>query len=299
MAAVQRTKASERSAVCKKLITKLKKRYQISTDKAERNALETMLYCICLENDRGTNAEHYYEQLQQQFHDWNEVRVSSVSELVAVFDGANDADWKAARIRSLLQHIFEQNYTFEIEDIRRKTLDTATKKLGKIPYLSHFVIASAIQRVLGGHVIPVDEAALGTVVWLGLVKPGESVEQASDALKPVIRKADISLFCNLLRELSLDPLLVSTFRSVVQNPPTEAFDVLAAPDRLEELITEQTKKSRAKKKTKKTAKKTTRKKTTTRTKTAKASAKSTRTITTKRKTTTKKKAIRKKTTSKK
>ncbi|HID24033.1 MAG TPA: hypothetical protein EYP14_16750, partial [Planctomycetaceae bacterium] len=85
-------------------------------------------------------------------------------------------------------------------------------------------------------VVAIDETLLAAAVWLGLVEPGASVEEGAAQLKPALRKADVSAFCYYLRCLATDPRGQRAFDFKKKPPPEEGFDVLSAPQRLEQLF---------------------------------------------------------------
>ena len=254
MATAQRTKASDKQGICKKLVSLLKKRYKGSIPKSDRAVLETILYGICLENGSVAQADIAYDRLESEFHDLNEVRVSSIVELETAFRDMRDPEWRALRVRSALQYIFEKNFSFEFEGLRRKTLDLAGKHLARIKQLSHFVRIYTLQQTLGGHVIPLDDCMRDAAVALGLLQTGLTPERASEAMKSAIRKADAPLFCHLLRSFSTDPKAGKVIGAAVRKAPEEGYDVGEAPSRLEQLFKQADSRSRTVKK-KKPAKK--------------------------------------------
>lgn len=229
-------KASEKQTVCKKLVTALKKRYKRTLAKTDRPVLDLILYAICLENVSEAEADAALERLMNGFHDYNEMRVSSLTELEPAFRGADQPEYRALRVRTVLQDIFENIYSFDFEGLRKKTLDAASKQLGKLRFLSDFIHNYTLQAGLGAHLIPIDERMRNAAVWLGLVSPGASEAEAAEELKSVLRKNDAPLFCHLLRCLATDPAFVKTFESAVQKPPEEGFDPATAVDRLDELL---------------------------------------------------------------
>ena len=81
------------------------------------------------------------------------MRVSSITELAVVFDGLVSADWRAHRVRNVLQYVFEKHFEFAFEKLRRKTLELATKQLHKIRDLLR-LITDTLQVVLAPRSSP-------------------------------------------------------------------------------------------------------------------------------------------------
>lgn len=233
MAVAQKTKASDRQGVCKRLLSSLKKRYTGRLPKLDLPVLETMLFAACLENSTPEQAEAAIERLLVDFHDLNEIRVSSVKEAESVFDGLSHPDWRALRIRSVLQYVFEETYSFQFEGLKRKTLDSAAKQLSKINYMTPFMRLFTLQQSLGSHLLPVDDQMAAAVIWLGLAEPGTSPEKISGLLKSSVRKADSPLFCHLLRCLATDEKYTKLFDSI---DDSESYDLTTAIERIERLF---------------------------------------------------------------
>ncbi|QDV49308.1 hypothetical protein [Gimesia fumaroli] len=243
---------SDKQAICKKLIALLKKRYSATLPKYDRPVLETILHAICLENTTNSEADEVFDALLGGFHDLNEIRVSTISELESIFSAVGDAEWRAYRIRSVLQYVFDKEFCFDLELMRKKTLEQAQKQLTRMKSLSPFVINHTLQVILGSHLVPADEKILNASKWLGLVSADESIETASDSLKSTVRKSDAPLFSHLLRCLATDEELAADF-NLAKNPlPEEGVDLMQAPSRLEGMfanpLSKQKKKTAKKKK---------------------------------------------------
>ena len=235
MSAAQKSKASDKQSVSKKLVKLLKQRYKKPAACVERPILETMLFAVCLENASVEEAEAAYARLYSSFHDLNEVRVSSITELAPVFNGIPEAERRALGVRNVLRYIFEKNYEFTFENLRKKTLEQAIKQLGRIKDVSPFVRTYILQVGLGSHVVPADDAMCRAAVWLGLVEPGLGAEAASEALKAAVRKADAPQFCELLRCLATDPEIRDAFRTK-GGVPEGGYNLQSAPARLTDLF---------------------------------------------------------------
>lgn len=242
MAAAQRAKASDKQGIVKKLVTTLKKRYKGSPPKDDRPVLETLLFSACLENVGYEDAEAAFERLMSTFHDLNEIRVSAISELTAALVPLPDAELRAWRIRSTLHFVFEKNFAFEFESLRKKTQDLAVKQLAKINELSAFNRTYTLQAALGSHVIPIDDAMAHACIWLGLADRGSHPEHVSETLKPVVRKPEAPLFCYLVRSLATDPQMKPEFDDVTVAAPAESdgdtddYDLSTSPARLARLL---------------------------------------------------------------
>jgi endonuclease-3 len=212
----------------------LQKRYGRSLPKSNRDVLQTLLFAITLENASHDAAESALDNLIAGFHDLNEIRVSSITELEGLLTGVPHPDWKALRIREALQFTFEKYYNFDLEPLRRKTMDIAEKQLAKVAYLTPFARNYVLQHSLGSHVVPVDDATRVVIQWLGLASPDANNDSAAEEVKSAVRKQDAPLFCHLVRALVTDRRYAGTF-SLANSPMADGdSDGSAAVERLKQ-----------------------------------------------------------------
>jgi endonuclease-3 len=229
-------KASEKQELTKKLVTRLEKHFGKPPQQPDRSVLDTLVYAVCLENDTYAAAERAYAALGEQFHDLNEIRVSSITELAPAFAHQSDPELRAHCVRSILQYVFEDQFEFDLEAVRKKTQEQAAKKIGKIRGISPFVRNYVQQISLGAHLVPLDDRMTAAVVWLGLIDPGTSTEAAADALKPAVRKADSTGLCHVLRCLATEPPGRSLFDPAKFTVPEAGYSADDALRRVEDLI---------------------------------------------------------------
>src|SRR5437764_544493 len=96
------------------LFSTLKKSCEVADPEA-RPVLEQLVYGICREDATREQADRAYQNLRTQFFDWNEVRVSSPHEVEEALGELSDAPRRAERIIALLQEVFENTFSFDLE----------------------------------------------------------------------------------------------------------------------------------------------------------------------------------------
>lgn len=229
-------KASDKQELTKKLTARLEKQFGRVAEPPHRNVLDTLLYAVCLDNDSFAAGQKAFDALHSEFHDLNEIRVSSISELAQVFKHQSEPELRAHRIRTILQYVFEDHFEFDLEFIRKKTQDQAVKKLGQIRDLSPFVRNYVHQTALGAHIVPLDDRLTSVVIWLGLVDVGTTPEDASDQLKAAVRKADGASFCHLLRQFATESLAASWFDPSTFTPAEEGYSSEDALQRVDDAL---------------------------------------------------------------
>ncbi|MBI1903881.1 MAG: hypothetical protein HYS13_22490 [Planctomycetia bacterium] len=193
-----------RTALLNKTFKVLRKHYKPVPVDARRSVSEHLLYALCLENSSYASANRAYKALQAEFIDWNDVRVATVTELAEVLAGTADPPAAAGNLRRFLQSVFESRYSYDLENLRKENLGVAAKKLAETDGTTPFAVAYAMQNGLGAHSIPVDRGALGALLVVGAITPGEAAEGGVPGAERAIAKNKGAEFASLLHQLSAD-----------------------------------------------------------------------------------------------
>jgi endonuclease-3 len=195
---------TNKQKVLTQIFTFLKKRYN-PADPEARPVLEHLIYALCREGATREGADRAYRALQERFFDWNEIRVSSPQEIQEVLEELPDSLARAQRIISLLQEVFETNFSFDLESLHKKGLKQAAKHLTRYEATNDYTVSWAVQQSLGGHAIPLDDPTLRVVRRLGLVDGDEgNLEALRASLEHLVPKIKGSLFNDLLSALAED-----------------------------------------------------------------------------------------------
>ena len=258
-----------RSAIYTKCHKVLKKHYK-PVAPPNLSVLETLMYAFCLENSTHETAEQSFERLKNDYYDWNEVRVTTVTELSGSMQGAHES---AANLKRTLHSLFEIHYSFDLEALRKQNIGKAVKQFEKYDGITPFAVAYTVQSALAGHSIPIDKGVVLVLYAIGAINEDEVAKGAAPGLERAIPKSKGAEFGSLIHQVGVD-LMASPFSPKVRAILTEiASD---AKERLPKRATKKKKASKkeapAKKKTTKTKKTTAKKKTTTKKKTKSKSA---------------------------
>ncbi len=243
MSNLKKLKTHDRQVIVQNLTTAMKKRYKSAVPKHALPLLETLLLAAVVENVTYDDGEEAYERLIKSFHDLNEIRVSSISEIEGVLHPVGDAAWKALRIRDVLQQVFEKFYRFDLEEFKRKPADQIEKLMAKWKFTTPFMKHYLYQHALGSHSIALDDKSRDALAFLGVVEPGATIDEASEDLKHIVRKADSSLFCHLVRCLSCDPQFKGKLKLTAGQSLGEGPDPTTAVQRLNEVLSGHTPKA--------------------------------------------------------
>jgi endonuclease III len=193
--------SSHRTSRFVELYEILQRHYRPILPDPTRSVFELLIFGCCLEDAPYERAEDSFARLQQDFFDWNEVRVSTVRELSEVFCDLPEPGEAASRVKRVLQSIFEATYSFDLEGLRKQSLTQAEESLRKIDGTTPFTIAYVLQAALGGHVIPLDRSTLQVLQLLQLADPEEIKQGVVAGLQRAVPKAKGPEFASLLHQL--------------------------------------------------------------------------------------------------
>src|SRR5262249_21621384 len=126
--------------------------------------------------------------LKSDYFDWNEVRVSSIRELAEVMKPLNDSEDAATRVKRILQSVFETQYSFDLEPMKKQNIGQAIKTIEKFHGSTPFTVAYVTQHGLGGHSIPVNQGLLEAMRVVGVVTDTEAAKGAVPGLERTVPK---------------------------------------------------------------------------------------------------------------
>lgn len=179
--------ASNRASRLTKLVADLKKRYKPEAPE-QRPLFETVLYATLVENSAHEAAEKAMTELEKAYFDWNEVRVSSRSELAERLKPLNDPTDSADRLKRALQSIFESIYAFDLEVLKKQNLGQAVKQIAGYDGVTPFVVAFATQHGLAGHAIAVNSGVLLALQAFDIITEAEAEKKIVPGLERAIPK---------------------------------------------------------------------------------------------------------------
>ncbi len=194
---------SNRAAKLTKTHKVLKKHYKPPA-LADRPVLEHLLYACCLEAAPVEVADESFARLQQTYYDWNEVRVTTISELSEVLTGLPKPAEAASRLKRSLQSVFECFYSFDLEPLKKENIGKAVKQLESLDGISRFAVAFVTQNGLGGHAIAVSSDCLECLRVLGVITDDEAKDQRVPGLERAISKNKGVEFGALLHQLACE-----------------------------------------------------------------------------------------------
>ena len=206
--------AKNRADLINKTYKVLKKHYK-PVASPDHSALECLLFACLLENTPYDKAEAAFARIREISSDWNEVRVTAVLELAESLKGFPDARRSASNLRRVLHSVFESQYSYDLEHLKKQNLGKTIKDLEKHAGSTPFIVSYFTQNSLAGHSIPVDRGALDVMYIVGVIDEKEREKAAVPGLERAIPKKQGVEFGSLLHQLAAD-LVASPFSQNVR-----------------------------------------------------------------------------------
>lgn len=194
---------SNRAAKIAKTHKILKKHYKPATV-ADRPLLEQMLYACCLQAAMPMAADEAFAKLQQTYFDWNEVRVTTISELAEVMNCLPRPSETASNLKKTLQAVFETHYSFDLESLKKENIGKSVKQLEKLAGVTPFVLSFVTQNGLNGHSIAISDGSLEVLRIIGVISDDEAHQKKVPGLERAIPKNRGVEFGSLLHQLGAD-----------------------------------------------------------------------------------------------
>lgn len=169
----------------------------------DRTILEHLVYACCLEDASYEAADEAFHRLQESYFDWNEVRVTTVSELCEVLHNLPDPAAAAVRIKKNLQSIFETRYSFDLDDMIKMNQGKAVQELEKLSGMTKFVLGYVTQTALAGHSIPVSTTIMYVLRATEIVSEAEADKGIAPGLERTIPKTKGTAFSSCLHQLAI------------------------------------------------------------------------------------------------
>ncbi len=196
--------SSNRQVLIHEVHRVLKEHFTPIRPPADRTVLEHLLYACCLENAPFEAADEAFAKLQQSYFDWNEVRVTTITELAETLSCLPGPAAAATRLKRSLQSVFETHYAFDLEYLKKHKLGNAVKELEAIDGTTPFVVSYVTQQALGGHAIPCCQGIYALFQKLGIMTQAEAAKHRVPGLERAIPKTKGIEFASLLHQLGTE-----------------------------------------------------------------------------------------------
>jgi len=195
--------SKEYSQKVHKLYRSLKREYPKPQKVMYERIVDALVYAIVSENMSVPATQSAIKRFADYFVDWNELRVSSVEEIVEVLgaDTLVARDTASALVRAL-GAVFNEYNTVSLEALKRIGKRPAKRALEKIEGTSRFVVNYCMLTSLQGHAIPLTKKMVEYLRSNQLIHPDADEQEIEGFLARQISAENAYEFYALLRRQS-------------------------------------------------------------------------------------------------
>ena len=148
--------------------------------------LGALVLTMLSQHTSDRNSERAYDNLRRRFPSWDAVREATPSEIADTIRGGGLADVKAARIRAVLQDIFEKTGRTSLDFLEGTATGEAKAYLQDFHGVGPKTAACVLMFSLGRPVLPVDTHVFRVSHRLGLIPKRLGEAKAHDALQALL-----------------------------------------------------------------------------------------------------------------
>jgi endonuclease III len=168
--------------------------------------VEAMVFGILSEAMAEPKAKSVYAAMQENFVDWNDLRVSRLEEISEVLlEEAGIAERITTNINQSLNFIFREHDTVSLSMLVEMGKRPARKFLEDMPGLNRFVVDYVMLTSLGAHSIPLTGRMQEYLKNTGLADPSATEEEIEGFLQRQISASNAYAFYITLRKESERP----------------------------------------------------------------------------------------------
>jgi len=184
----------EKAKKLDKILNTLERFYSRAVLSEGRNVLERFIFYWFFYGSPVTNAKKAVKALadEEEFADWNEVRVSTQRELEDVLNAnrVEEAADLSPRLKTFLQAVFEELDDTELDTLKDLKPDKAKRFISTLPGLPPWATAYLLTLVGMESLVPWDPHTERVAGRIGLYDPNAPLPQKKKQLRAALQDED-------------------------------------------------------------------------------------------------------------
>ncbi|MBI3726371.1 hypothetical protein HY251_20790 [bacterium] len=184
----------EKAKKLDKILSTLERTYSRAVLSEGKNLLERFVFYWFFYASPVTNAKKAVKSLldEEEFADWNEVRVSTQRELQEILEAnrIEDASDLAPRLKTFLQSVFEELDDTDLESLKEMKPDKARRFLASLPGLPPWAVAYLVTLTGFEALLPWDPHTERVGGRIGLFDTGAPLPQRKKQLRAALQDED-------------------------------------------------------------------------------------------------------------
>ncbi|MEC9476026.1 MAG: hypothetical protein VX764_03195 [Planctomycetota bacterium] len=169
--------ASKNSLSLNEIVKKAYQQHSTLQEIDDLDVMETAILGALTASMPLSEVLNAWDIFRTQFVDWNEVRISSASEVAAVFPKAEDPLQLAMQLKDMLATIFERRHQLSLEFIRENSISETREFFKRSPALPDLAKQLVLAHIKEQQIVPLESWAQGGLIRAGLVSSSHTSVQ--------------------------------------------------------------------------------------------------------------------------
>ncbi len=182
------------------ILQRLQEYYGTPTWRNPLPAVDELVSTILSQNTNDRNRDQAFDALKARFKTWQEVRLAPEEQIIEAIRPAGLANQKGPRIKAVLNEIFAERGSLELDFLADLPLEEARQWLLKFKGVGRKTAAIVLQFSLNRPAFPVDTHIFRVSGRLGIRPAKMNVEATHDLMESLIDPKDYyAAHLNLIR----------------------------------------------------------------------------------------------------
>jgi len=151
---------------------------------------DQLLMCILSHRSSESAAQKAFDQLREEYVDWNEARVATTEELGEILSKAGVSAGAAYALKTALEAIFNKQYAMDLTFLEGAKPEEARRMLMDLDGIPDQIISAWILLTYDNQPVPADEDIARVVRRLGAVKPDAAVSTVERTLRGCVSRKE-------------------------------------------------------------------------------------------------------------
>jgi len=201
---VARKRPQTEKTLINDIVDALEKKLGKSTRSVKRPLLPAVVKAILAVDSTEKKVDAAYARIEEEYVDWNEVRVTLSRDLAKCIRGVGDEPAKAVALKAVLSKVFGDRHELYLDFLADMQNETLIAYLESIQDMSRLYQQAILVRALGHGALLIGTGALRVLKRVGVVPRQIKADEAFEVLSGVVPKRRLLSFSVLIAQAASD-----------------------------------------------------------------------------------------------
>ena len=190
----------EKTRSVKRYLKALERRHKPAYPPEPISVLEKLIFHLLAHEAPPTNATRAMRLMRDEFVDWNDLRVASISEITTILEQCRIDSEVAYTLKEVLGEIFNVGHSVSLDFLVEEPLDEAKKFVNRLKKLPPWAGVYLLVITGQSNAVPLDPHTSRICQRLGLFGRKSSIQTRNQTLKSIVSEDDVLRFHHLFVE---------------------------------------------------------------------------------------------------